>query len=90
MALAITSHCIGCDACKIVCPTQAIVRTEQQLSIGRRCDECSQLKAPQCASICPVENAIVNSNGNALNPSGSLVPLHATLSEILQRQEDIL
>jgi hypothetical protein len=38
-----------------------------------KCNECDGDYADaQCASICPVEGAILNSVGEAINPSGSL------------------
>ncbi len=44
----------------------------------RKCTECAgEHVDPQCASICPVEMAIVNEAGEFLNPAGSLtgIPL---------------
>lgn len=90
MALEITQECIGCSACKIVCPSKAINRQEHTYSISHRCNECSGLEQPQCASICPVENAIINTQGVALNPTGSLQPHTNILEEILFRQEATL
>lgn len=90
MALEITQACIGCHACKIVCPSKAITRSEQTFSISHRCNECEGLSEPQCASICPVENAIVNASGVALNSSGSLQPHTSVLDEINFYQEACL
>lgn len=77
MALSITAACIACNACKLVCPSNAIVASNPHFEIAEhRCDECSASGVPQCASICPVENAILDANGMALNPTGSLAPIH--------------
>ena len=38
-----------------------------------KCTECSgDFAEAQCASICPIEGAIINELGEALNPPGSL------------------
>ncbi len=43
---------------------------------AHRCRECVGDHAdPQCASICPIETAIVDADGRALNPPGSLTGL---------------
>jgi hypothetical protein len=40
---------------------------------ARACTECEGDYAdPQCASICPVEGAILDAAGEAVNPAGSL------------------
>ncbi|MFD2094517.1 4Fe-4S binding protein [Corallincola platygyrae] len=77
MAFSITSACIGCNACKLVCPKNAITNVSGQYTISaHRCTECvGSFADPQCASICPVETAIVNQDGLALNPPGSLTGL---------------
>lgn len=77
MAFEITSACIGCNACKLVCPQKAIFTREDKYHIAsHRCNECVGHHAdPQCASICPVETAIVDSDHRALNPPGSLTGL---------------
>lgn len=77
MAFSITSACIGCNACKLVCPQKAIVSSASGYAIAEhRCNECVGHHADsQCASICPVETAIVDSNHRALNPPGSLTGL---------------
>ncbi|WP_432453332.1 ferredoxin [Agarivorans sp. QJM3NY_29] len=74
MALTITQACIGCFACKEVCPNNAVKASEQGFSIvAHRCNECANnVHGPQCAQICPVETAITDSEGVALNPPGSL------------------
>jgi ferredoxin len=43
-----------------------------------KCTECAGDYAdPQCASICPVEGAILNWQGNPVNPPGSLTGIPA-------------
>ncbi len=75
MALSITAHCIGCHACKLVCPQNAIRQAEATFVISHRCDECAEQSfGHQCASICPVENAILLDDGRPANPTGSLTP----------------
>ncbi|MBD1388217.1 4Fe-4S binding protein [Neiella sp. HB171785] len=77
MAFSITNACIGCNACKLVCPQKAIVSGANGYAIAsHRCNECVGHHAdPQCASICPIETAIVNAEHRALNPPGSLTGL---------------
>ncbi|MBW8191960.1 4Fe-4S binding protein [Neiella marina] len=77
MAYSITSACIGCNACKLVCPQKAIVSSATGYAIAEhRCNECVGHHAdPQCASICPIETAIVDQDHRALNPPGSLTGL---------------
>lgn len=77
MTLAITNKCVGCNACKLVCPNQAVVKDDgakPAYSINaNRCNECKgQFSAAQCASICPIEEAIVDEHNKPLNPLGSL------------------
>jgi len=74
MALSITALCTACDACLHVCPQQAIIERRPYYVIrAERCTECTGDYAdPQCASICPVEGAILDAQGVALNPPGSL------------------
>ena len=77
MAFQITSACVGCHACRLVCPQLAVVRNGEKMMIAaHRCSECSgEYAEPQCASICPIETAIVDGYGRALNPPGSLTGL---------------
>lgn len=90
MALSITGLCISCSACKLVCPENAIRIGENQFTIvEHRCNECAEATGtPQCASICPVENAIVDANGISLNPTGSLAPVTFDKERILALQEE--
>jgi ferredoxin len=83
MALQIVQACVNCWACVEVCPNGAIYEAiyEQALHFlidAMKCTECLGDHAdPQCAAICPVECAIVDELGEALNPPGSLtgIPL---------------
>ena len=91
MSFSISSHCIGCHACKLVCPKNAITIVGVTFAIGHRCDECAEQSfEPQCASICPVENAIVNNAGKALNPTNSLKPSTQITQKICTLQETAL
>ncbi len=74
MALIINHLCTGCDACLHVCPNDAIrAESPYYLIEAVLCTECvgDHAKA-QCAAICPIEGAIVDELGVALNPLGSL------------------
>lgn len=79
MSLSITTPCVNCWACVDVCPNDAIIEAQPHFRIeAKRCTECDGDHAePQCASICPIEGAILNAQGEALNPLGSLtgIPL---------------
>lgn len=74
MAYAITERCIQCWACLEICPTQSVVHANGLFVIDpMSCTECADSFAEaQCASICPVEGAIENEWGDAINPPGSL------------------
>ena len=74
MALQIVASCVNCWACVDVCPNQAVAPDVPHFLIAaERCTECLGDHAEaQCAAICPVEGAIVNELGEALNPPGSL------------------
>lgn len=79
MALQINAACVNCWACLPLCPTKAIYAAKPHFLIDQhKCSECDGDYAdPQCASICPIETAIVDRYGIALNPYGSLtnIPL---------------
>ncbi len=79
MALQIVESCVNCCACEPLCPSKAIYEAKPHFLIdAKKCTECDgDYAEPQCASICPIEEAIVNSQGVALNPYGSLtnIPL---------------
>jgi ferredoxin len=74
MALQIISSCTNCYACEPLCPSAAIFMGNSHFLIDAKlCTECDGAYAdPQCASICPIEGAIVDAVGEALNPPGSL------------------
>ena len=80
MALEIVESCVNCWACLPLCPHEAIRENRGadqahfMIDAGR-CTECVDAHpTPQCAAICPVEGAIVDELGEALNPPGSLSP----------------
>lgn len=74
MALKIVDSCVNCYACYDVCPSNAIYQSSPHFKINaRKCTECEDDYAqPQCASICPIEEAILDASGTAINPPGSL------------------
>lgn len=80
MAFEIIESCVNCWACQPVCPSEAIYEARPHFLINAsKCTECDGDYAdPQCASICPIEGAILNATGEALNPPGSLtgIPVH--------------
>lgn len=74
MALSIVDSCVNCWACYDVCPSDAIFDTETHFKIdAKKCTECEGDYAdPQCASICPIEETILDAMGDPINPEGSL------------------
>ncbi|HOV03639.1 MAG TPA: 4Fe-4S ferredoxin [Hyphomicrobiales bacterium] len=74
MAYSITSLCVNCFACMDVCPSRAIAEAKPHFVVdARTCTHCEGDYADaQCASICPVEGAILDPDGLAANPPGSL------------------
>lgn len=76
MSLSIVDSCVSCWACIDVCPSDAIYLSEQQQHFmidAKKCTECEGDYAdPQCASICPIEETILDASGMAINPPGSL------------------
>lgn len=74
MALSIVASCINCWACEELCPSQAIYEAKPHFLIdARKCTECEgDYAEAQCAAICPIEGAILDSLGNEINPPGSL------------------
>lgn len=92
MAFKIVQGCVNCWACEPLCPSKAIVAAAPHFLIeATRCSECAgEYANPQCASICPVEGAIIDSQGRALNPPGSLtgippLQIQAAMAEIQAR-----
>lgn len=90
MAFAIVESCIRCWACHPLCPSQAIWESASYVQIdAKKCTECvGDYEVPQCASICPIEGAIVDSQGTPLNPLGSLthIPVEKRLALKDQRR----
>ena len=74
MPYSITSLCVNCHACMQVCPSGAISESKPVFIVDeKKCSHCEGDYADaQCASICPVEGAILNDFGLAANPPGSL------------------
>ena len=74
MAFSIVQACVNCWGCVDVCPNDAIYEAKPHFLIeAKKCTECDgDFADPQCASICPIEEAIVDAGGLALNPLGSL------------------
>lgn len=92
MAFKIIESCVNCYACEPLCPSDAIVAANPHFVIeAKKCTECDgEYAEPQCASICPIEGAILNSQGEAINPPGSLtgIPsmrIEETMAEIQAR-----
>ena len=74
MALSIVESCVNCWACVDVCPSEAIYNAEPHFMIdSKKCTECEgDFVDTQCASICPIEGAILDAFGDQVNPAGSL------------------
>ena len=74
MSYQITDLCVSCHACVDVCPSDAIERGDSRFVIASQaCTHCDgDYAVSQCASICPVEGAILNEFGEVVNPAGSL------------------
>ncbi len=74
MAVKIIESCVNCFACEPVCPSKAIYEAKPHFLVNpKKCTECEgDFPVFQCASICPIEGAILNSLGEAINPPGSL------------------
>lgn len=94
MALQIVESCVNCWACYDVCPNVAISAGPNAdfghfLIDGDKCTEClGDKEVPQCAAICPIEGAIIDEFGDALNPPGSLtgIPLDKLIALGLVKQ----
>ena len=60
MALAINGDCTACDACRPVCPNEAISAGDVYTIDPFKCTECVGAEdEPQCQLVCPVDNCIV-------------------------------
>ncbi len=88
MALSIVEACVNCFACMDVCPSNAIYQSSPHFKINpRKCTECEDDYAdPQCASICPIEAAILSAEGVPLNPLGSLTGIPPEKMEEAMRE----
>ena len=92
MAYEIIESCVNCWACEPLCPSDAIYEAKPHFLIkASKCTECDgDFADPQCASICPIEGAILDGFGESANPPGSLtgIPpemLAETIAEIRAR-----
>ncbi|MCE2029673.1 4Fe-4S binding protein [Sessilibacter corallicola] len=86
MSVEIVDLCVNCWACVDVCPSDAISASNTHMLVNaKKCTECEGDYAdPQCASICPIESAILDSGGFAINPPGSLTGIPPeTLAEAM-------
>jgi len=74
MALEIIESCVNCFACEPLCPNKAIFEAKPHFVIDTdKCTECvGDFADAQCVAICPIEGAILDELGNAMNPPGSL------------------
>lgn len=79
MSVSIVQRCVNCFACMIVCPNEAIYESKPHFMVNpHKCTECEgDFDAPQCATICPVEEAILDAQGVAINPLGTLTGIPA-------------
>ena len=64
MALLINEACTACDACKPVCPNEAISEGEETFVIDPKlCTECVGFhETEQCAEVCPVDCCVPDPN----------------------------
>jgi len=92
MALSIEAACVNCFACMEVCPSEAILEAKPHFLIdAKKCSECEgDFAEPQCASICPIEEAILAADGAPLNPLGSLTGIPVPRLLELARQSATL
>lgn len=74
MSLEIIETCVNCWACEPLCPNQAIYEAKPHFLIDpQKCTECEgDFADAQCATICPIEGAILDDFGEDCNPPGSL------------------
>lgn len=78
MAFEIIESCVNCYACEPLCPNDAIYQARAGVHSHfminpDKCTECiGDFMDAQCASICPIEGAILDDLGNEVNPIGSL------------------
>jgi ferredoxin len=88
MAFEIVETCVNCYACEPLCPNQAIHAASPHFLIDAdKCTECiGDYMDAQCASICPIEGAIVDELGVALNAPGSLTGIPPELLATIDQQ----
>jgi ferredoxin len=85
MALEIIESCVNCYACEPLCPNDAIYMARggvhsHFLINPDKCTECAgDFEDAQCASICPIEGAILDDLGTPVNPIGSLTGIPVEL-----------
>ena len=61
MALLINDDCTACDACRPVCPNEAISAGSPYVIDAFKCTECVGAEdEPQCQLVCPVTDCIVS------------------------------
>ena len=74
MAYSIVEKCVKCHACAPACPNEAIYEATLHFMVDpKKCTECEgDFADPQCASICPIEGAILDGYKVVANPPGSL------------------
>ena len=61
MALSINGECTACDACRPVCPNEAIAAGAIYVIDPFKCTECVGAEdEPQCQLVCPVTDCIVS------------------------------
>ena len=93
MALLINDNCTACDACKPVCPNEAISVGDPMYVIDpMKCTECvGHFDQEQCAAVCPVDCCVPDPNrveseeelfarAKQLHPSKEFAGLSATTS----------
>ncbi|HEX4974262.1 MAG TPA: 4Fe-4S binding protein [Pseudomonadales bacterium] len=88
MTLKIVDSCVNCWACLDVCPSNSIYPSATHFKINAKtCTECKEdYEHPQCASICPIEEAILDAQGLPLNPLGSLTGIPPERLEDAKRE----
>lgn len=74
MTYSIVESCVKCHACSPACPNEAIYETAAHFMVDpKKCTECEgDFADAQCASICPIEGAILDGLNEVANPPGSL------------------
>lgn len=63
MAYVITNECTQCGICESECPTEAIVDRLNYFEIKPLiCDDCDDQDEPICASVCPIDCIVYESD----------------------------